>query len=328
MPVDKQNQLLYQIASFNFSRFMIKDFDLAINKMDSVQSALSVTNLESYDEADWYAKSIDSDATIAQFLIDFNVKKVIISEANFALLRTTFSLSEYEEFQKKLMNGTKTVAQTVPAKPVATRKQEPASTVKTPQPKPAVTAPQTKQPEAVAEKSVEKVTEKPKETTDKSTEKQVEKPISETKPQISTQQQPATTPVVVQPKQDDVPLFKNLFAYRANEPHFVAIYIVSGTIDFEKTKAALDAYNAQNYAVMNLKVSLEKVDKQQIIIIGSLADANLAKSYLLRMVKERALFEGLKGANYRNLLGSQQNLNVMMQQNAMNTYFEFMQDII
>jgi tetratricopeptide (TPR) repeat protein len=324
MPVDKQNQLLYQIASFNFSRFMIKDFDLAINKLDSIQSALSVTNLESYDEADWYAKSIDSDPTIAQFLNNFSVRKVIISEENFALLRTKFSLADYAEFQNKLLN-TKPVTQIAAVKPVATKKQEPAPVVKTTQPKPTAVASQTKQPEVVVEKPVEKVAEKTKETTDKSTEKQVEKPIVETKPQVTTQQ-PATTPVVVQPKQDDVPLFKNLFGYRANEPHYVAIYIVSGTIDFEKTKAALDAYNAQNYAVMNLKVSLEKVDKQQIIIIGSLTDANVAKSYLLRMVKERALFEGLKGSNYRNLIGSQQNLNVMMQQNAMNTYFEFMQE--
>ena len=77
---------------------------------------------------------------------------------------------------------------------------------------------------------------------------------------------------------------------------------------------------------MNLKVSLETFDKQQVIIIGSLSDAQVAKSYLLRMVKENSLFAGLKGVVYRNLLGSQKNLNVMMQNNALNTYFEFMQE--
>ena len=77
---------------------------------------------------------------------------------------------------------------------------------------------------------------------------------------------------------------------------------------------------------MNLKITLEKVDKLQIIIIGSLTDASVAKSYLLRMVKEKPLFEGLKGANYRNLLGSKMNLNTVVQQNALNTYFEFMQE--
>jgi hypothetical protein len=77
---------------------------------------------------------------------------------------------------------------------------------------------------------------------------------------------------------------------------------------------------------MNLKVSLETVGKQQIIIIGSMADANVAKSYLLRMVKEKGLFDGLKNANYRNLLGSQKNLNTLMQQDALDVYFEFMEE--
>jgi len=132
-------------------------------------------------------------------------------------------------------------------------------------------------------------------------------------------------PVVI-PKQDNVPLFKGLFGYRANEPHFIAIYIVSGKIDFEKIKTAINAYNSKNYSVMNLSVSLETFEKRQVIIIGSLTDALVAKSYLIRMVKEKSLFEGLKGASYRNLLGSQKNLNVLIQQNALNQYFEFMQE--
>jgi len=116
-----------------------------------------------------------------------------------------------------------------------------------------------------------------------------------------------------------------LFAYRANEPHFVSIVVLSGEFDFVKLKSAIDTYNAQNYSILNLKLNKENVAGKQIIIIGQFADANTAKSYLLRMVKERSLFESLKGTDYRNLLGSQKNLNIMMQKDAMTTYFEFMQ---
>lgn len=84
-------------------------------------------------------------------------------------------------------------------------------------------------------------------------------------------------------------------------------------------------YNSQNYSMLNLKLNKEDVAKMQIIIIGPFANADLAKSYLIRMVKERSLFDHLKGTDYRNLLGSQKNLNIMLQQNAMSTYFEFMQ---
>jgi hypothetical protein len=77
--------------------------------------------------------------------------------------------------------------------------------------------------------------------------------------------------------------------------------------------------------MLNLKTTLESINNQQVIIIGSFQDAKIAKSYLLRMVKQNTLFEGLKNADYRNLLGSQKNLNIAIQQNSLNTYFEFMQ---
>jgi len=106
----------------------------------------------------------------------------------------------------------------------------------------------------------------------------------------------------------------------------MAISVLSGTFDFEKLKTAFDAFNAKNYGMLNLKVTKDVVDKQQIIIVGSFPEASVAKSYLFRVVQETALYEQIKGTNYRNLIGSQRNLNVMMQQNAMTIYFEFMQE--
>lgn len=334
-PVPDLNKLIYNLASFNFSRFMIKDFDLVINKLDSTQNVLSVTNFESYDEAQWYLNSISSDDLLTKLANDLIKKRVIISEDNYALLRTTFTIDDYLAFQEKktVIKQSQQVASNKSAK-----KQEVAAAVEVSKPKniPAIAPIEVKQ-----EKPIETVVEKPAEKpAEKIAEKPVEKPIdkpvekvvdtakknTESAKQPEQKVQPAPTVIPVQPKVDDVPLFKNLFAYRANEPHFVAIYIVSGTFDYEKTKVAIEAYNAQSYAVMNLKVTLETFDKQQIIIIGSLTDAQVGKSYLLRMVKEKGLFDGLKGSVYRNLLGSQKNLNTVMQQNALSTYFEFMQE--
>ncbi|NDP20854.1 MAG: tetratricopeptide repeat protein [Paludibacter sp.] len=326
-PADKLNKLLYNLASFNFTRFMIKDFDLVINKLDSIRSAVSVTNFESYDEAQWYLNSIGSDEMLKKLTTDLVNREVIISEDNYALLRTVFSMDEYLAFQEK-QNSVKPSQQVATNKPI--KKQEVVPIVKENKPKNVPTTAVEVKPEKAIDKTSTKQVEKPAEVL---AEKPVQKVAAESAKKTSentnqevqkTQPVPAVVPV--QPKVDDVPLFKNLFAYRANEPHFVAIYIVSGTFDYEKTKAAIDAYNALNYAVMNLKVTLETFEKQQIIIIGSLTDAQIGKSYLLRMVKEKALFEGLKGSVYRNLLGSQKNLNTVMQKNALSTYFEFMQE--
>jgi tetratricopeptide (TPR) repeat protein len=319
---DELNKLIYNLASFNFSRFMIKDFDLVINRLDSVKSALSVTNFESYDEAQWYLNSISTDDALTLLTNKLIENKVIISEDNYGLLRTVFSMDDYLLFQANQSAVKQVTIATVdkparkngvtPVMPVNKAKLSPVVALKSADEKSII--PEVKP----VEKPIEKVDDKPV--------AEVKKTTDETK---QTEQKTAVAPVVVtpvQPKVDDVPLFKNLFAYRANEPHFVAIYVVSGTFDFEKTKAAIDAYNAQNYSVLNLKVSLETFEKRQIIIIGSLNDAQIGKSYLLRMVKEKALFDGMKGSVYRNLLGSQQNLNTVLQQNALSTYFEFMQE--
>ena len=317
--MENLHKLQYNVASFNFSRFMIKDFDLVINKLDTAQSSVTVTNFESYDEVSWYLNSINSDLTLAGLFADFDVKKVIISDENFGLLKNTYTLNDYLAFQAKPSVAAKSIKKdepTVAAKVTGDVKPVSTSTAK----------PEDKKLEKPIEKPVVKVADnKTPETksTEKQTDKTIQKPGNVTTPAKSN----VTSAVVVaaQPAPVDVPLFKGLFAYIANEPHYIALYVLSGTFDFEKVKAAFDTYNKQNYAVMNLKVSLEVANNQKVIIIGSLTDAAIAKSYLIRMVKEPALFVGLKQTNYRNLLGSQKNLNVVMQKNALKTYFEFMQ---
>lgn len=306
--IANSNKLLYSIASFNFSRFMIKDFDLVVNKLDSVQSALSVTNLESYDEADWYSKTLNTDPLLVQLLSDLNIRKIVISEANFTLLRTGSTLNDYLAFSN--------------------------NSVEMKQPQKETTLVTAKSQEQVAKAIVQKsvaiaITDKL--LADKAAPRTEQVQTEATKPVLDNKvntPMSVTTPVVVQPKVEEppVPLFKNLYGYRANDAHFIAIYIVSGPVDFEKVNAAFDSYNAKNYSVLNLKVSLETVGKKQVIVVGSLNDANIAKSYLLRMVKESSLFEGLKNANYRNLLGSKKNLNTLMQQNTLDVYFEFMKE--
>lgn len=402
------NKLLYNIASFNFSRFMIKDFDLVINKMDSMQNSISVTNFESYDEAVWYENTIATDSVLTKLMNNLQVQKVIISEENYALIKTVYNLKDYLAFQAK-PPAKKPIIQLVNT--IIPKKQDvilasntnkntnvPVSTVKNDnlqsdkQVQIAVNKTEVKNPLKTTEKSLVKHTDKwvqlttktinkdsilkvgaiknvpvskvkndnlqtnkqvqvavnkteeknQLKTTDKSLGKQNDKPVQLTAKTInkdSTLKKGAIanlnpkqeekvnvipTPAI-QPKPDNVPLFKGLFGYNAKEPHFIAIYILSGKIDFEKTKNAINLYNSKNYGLMNLKVSLETADKRQVIIIGSLSDAQVAKSYLIRMVKEKSLFDGLKGANYRNLLGSQKNLNVLIQKNALNQYFEFMQ---
>ncbi|OPZ02234.1 MAG: tetratricopeptide repeat protein [Bacteroidetes bacterium ADurb.BinA395] len=312
-PREELNKLMYQIASFNFSRFLIKDFDLGIQPLDSVRNILYVDNFDSYDEVVWYENTMASDIYLTELLSRLKVQELIISEENFALLKNGLSLADYMAFHDKFLGkNAGSASKQISALPEKEKKSESPKTI-------AATA---NKPNSVTET---------KKTVSTSTEKTPlvasTQPAEQTPNVASVAEQPMKNEPVEKvevKKEEEVPLFKNLFAYKPNDPHFIAVYVVSGTVDVAKTKAAFDEYNRQNYDVLQLNVRFENVGKQQFFIIGSFTDANTAKSYLLRMVKESKLFEGLKGASYRNLVGTQQNLNVMVQQNALNVYFEFM----
>ena len=92
----KSNQLLYEVALFNFSQFMIKDFDLKLlPTFEANTSALQIAGFEKMDEAEWYINLLQKNATILQFMQANNVQVVAITEENFKLLNTHFSLQDY-----------------------------------------------------------------------------------------------------------------------------------------------------------------------------------------------------------------------------------------
>lgn len=325
IPADESftNKLLYNIAAFNFSRFMVKDFDLVVAKIDSVQNSLSVTGFETYDETAWYLNSINSDQEIKNLIDKPDIKKIIISENNYGLLRTVFTIDDYLAYHAdKIVNAKPEVKQvaTATAKTQNTAVSPNKQTAKTQETK-TVAAVTPVQNQTQANNQDNKLDREYLERTTSVPEKSV---VPEQKTNANTQ---ASTPQpAIDKNEPEAPLFKNLFAYKPSQPHFIALAIVSGSINFEKTKEVFDKYNADNYGILNLKVSMETIGRMQFVIIGQFADANVAKSYLLRMVREKTLFQNMGDASYRNLVGTQANLNVMVQENALRTYLEFMQE--
>jgi hypothetical protein len=330
IPADESNtnKLLYNIAAFNFSRFMVKDFDLVVTKIDSVQNSLSVTGFETYDETAWYLNSINSDQEIKNLIDKPDIKKIIISENNYGLLRTVFTIDDYLAY-----HAAKIVTAKPDVKQVATATSKTQNTVVSPNKQTAKT--QTAKTQET--KTVAAVTPVQNQTQSNNQDNKLDREYLERatsvpeksvvpEQKISTNTQTTAPQPAIDKNEPDAPLFKNLFAYKPSQPHFVALAIVSGSINFEKTKEVFDKYNADNYGIMNLKVSMETIGRMQFVIIGQFTDANVAKSYLLRMVREKQLFQNMGDASYRNLIGTQANLNVMVQENALRTYLEFMQE--
>ncbi len=94
------NRTLYEVALFNFSQFMIKDFDLKIVPVFSAtQGALLVSGFETLSEAEWYRGLLQSDTALAAFCADNSVQTLCITAANYALLNTRFSVEDYRAWQ-------------------------------------------------------------------------------------------------------------------------------------------------------------------------------------------------------------------------------------
>lgn len=98
----RMNRLLYEVALFNFTQFLIKDFDLMqLPYMTHTECALQVTGLENMSEAEWYIGLINNDPELQTTFRELNVTPVAITETNYKLLNNPFTLQDYLKTIKK-----------------------------------------------------------------------------------------------------------------------------------------------------------------------------------------------------------------------------------
>ncbi|MCQ2348379.1 MAG: hypothetical protein MJZ65_04235 [Paludibacteraceae bacterium] len=101
IPNDEQhlNNLVYEVALYNFSQFLIKDFDLkAVSIFSATQSALEIAGFESIEEAQWYMSLLQENTELAILLKQLNAIIFPITETNLKLLNHPFTLDEYRQF--------------------------------------------------------------------------------------------------------------------------------------------------------------------------------------------------------------------------------------
>lgn len=101
MPRDEQrlNTVLYEVALYNFSQFMIKDFDLKQIPMFGVgECALQVAGFSSLDDALWYEGMLQKNTELMLLLKENDVECLCITQTNFDLIGKYFTLEEYKEW--------------------------------------------------------------------------------------------------------------------------------------------------------------------------------------------------------------------------------------
>lgn len=101
-PEESLYALQFQLAVFNFSRFLLNDFELNIGKVDVSRNALSVFNFDNYADAVWYLEAIAEDAEIVKLMKDLKVFPLVISDHNYALTKSGFTLDDYLTYRSSL----------------------------------------------------------------------------------------------------------------------------------------------------------------------------------------------------------------------------------
>lgn len=97
-----ENLLLYEVARYNFSNFIVRNFDLSFVKDHGV-GMLQVKEFTNFDEAYQYAHLLYKDKEMAKRLN--GMRAIIISRQNYELLSKYYSFDDYQAFYQKHFSG-------------------------------------------------------------------------------------------------------------------------------------------------------------------------------------------------------------------------------
>ena len=93
-----QNQLLFEVARYNFTNYMMRNFDMEFKNEQGI-GMLQIGEFLNFDEAYVYCRNLYDDADMAAKLS--GIKAVIITPSNLNILLRHYSFNEYQEFYEE-----------------------------------------------------------------------------------------------------------------------------------------------------------------------------------------------------------------------------------
>ena len=93
-----QNQLLFEVARYNFTNYMMRNFDLSFETEQGI-GMLQVAEFLNFDEAYVYSRNLYDDPEMARKLS--GIKAVIITRKNLEILLKHYSFNDYQEFYEE-----------------------------------------------------------------------------------------------------------------------------------------------------------------------------------------------------------------------------------
>jgi hypothetical protein len=99
--VDKK-RLLFEMARYNFSRYMVRNFEMSFEEMTEI-TLFEVKEFLNFDEAFLYRKRLYENRETATLLEGINA--IIISKGNLDLLLKHYTFEEYRKFYEENFMG-------------------------------------------------------------------------------------------------------------------------------------------------------------------------------------------------------------------------------
>ena len=93
-----QNQLLFEVARYNFTNYMMRNFDLSFKTEQGI-GMLQVAEFLNFDEAYVYSRNLYDDPEMARKLS--GIKAVIITRRNLEILLKHYSFNDYQDFYEE-----------------------------------------------------------------------------------------------------------------------------------------------------------------------------------------------------------------------------------
>ena len=90
-----ENQLLFEMARYNFTNFLVRNFELQIEALEGMHRMM-ISGFLNYDEALQYARQLYAEPAMAERLKP--CRSLIVGEKNLALLGTRVSYDDYQQF--------------------------------------------------------------------------------------------------------------------------------------------------------------------------------------------------------------------------------------
>jgi len=324
-----QNRLLFEVATYNFTKFLVKDYDLKIKP-----GLVSVSGLDNLDEALWYQKGVKESEGIMNLLNGSNYTLLVISEENSRLIGRGYTLDQYKEFyEKNILNrkadkkkvNIEIIGEEAPVAPADIKEGDDLNKMSQVNSAPA------KQNSKSDVKNNDKADSKSDNSKTESTEAKSDAPKAEESKDDSksdvkaddkkADDKKAETKADAKPKKE-LKKYKNLYTFDRSAEHYFALLISRGAVDTDKLIQVL--VNA-NEEWPGGTLNVEKTDGRNfpaIITVGMFENSSVAMDYLKGIVKSNALKQKLQNVTYNSVIITKDNLDALRQSGNMNVYME------